>query len=313
MKTLTLFDENFYPAWNALYLVPLMNLHRLVFIDFYKMEEYDTFSLIDAYLSSSELREKMDKGISSALNACDKQCLNSVDYSLCKKKTEEAADPALLHWMADIYTLFQWMYSISSKEIVKRIPAHELARVYYPLHEATEKNACEKLLHIYFRDIEEKGKNSMNRIGSFREENSFLSNFYDAPVTYNRITYNNSEAAFHSQQVLTDEERMAFSSLHATEAKKLGRKVSIRYDWEAIKVQIMKDIVYAKFSQNEELGEKLIATGDAYLEEGNDWEDRVWGTVDGKGANLLGNILMEVREKLSKERQQMTDFEKEGL
>lgn len=159
-----------------------------------------------------------------------------------------------------------------------------------------------KKLYKYFKDIEERRKNSMEKIGSFKEEYYFLSNFYDAPVTYNRITYKNNEAAFQAQKVLTDEERMAFSSLNATEAKKLGRKVSLRYDWEAVKVQVMKDIVYAKFSQNEELCDKLIATGDAYLEEGNDWGDRIWGTVDGKGANILGKILMEVREKLGKER-----------
>ena len=60
----------------------------------------------------------------------------------------------------------------------------------------------------------------------------------------------------------------------------------------------MKDIVLAKFTQNQFLKEKLLATGDAYLIEGNTWGDRVWGQVNGVGQNRLGKILMEVRDML---------------
>ena len=60
----------------------------------------------------------------------------------------------------------------------------------------------------------------------------------------------------------------------------------------------MREIVEAKFEQNPQLREMLLATGDAYLEEGNTWGDRTWGTVNGVGANNLGRILMDVREGL---------------
>lgn len=63
----------------------------------------------------------------------------------------------------------------------------------------------------------------------------------------------------------------------------------------------MKDIVMAKFTQNEDLKEKLLSTGNTYLEEGNTWGDRIWGVVDSNGANLLGNILMNVRKELQLE------------
>lgn len=53
-----------------------------------------------------------------------------------------------------------------------------------------------------------------------------------------------------------------------------------------------------KFTQNTELADKLLATGDAYLEEGNTWGDRIWGTVNGSGANRLGVILMQIRAEL---------------
>lgn len=72
----------------------------------------------------------------------------------------------------------------------------------------------------------------------------------------------------------------------------------MRKDWEAVKVRIMEEIVRAKFTQNTELADKLLATGDAYLEEGNTWDDRIWGTVNSSGANRLGVILMQIRAEI---------------
>lgn len=63
----------------------------------------------------------------------------------------------------------------------------------------------------------------------------------------------------------------------------------------------MYEICKAKFTQNEDLKAKLLATGNDILEEGNTWGDRVWGTVNGVGENRLGKILMRVREELRNE------------
>ena len=60
----------------------------------------------------------------------------------------------------------------------------------------------------------------------------------------------------------------------------------------------MKEIVTAKFEQNELLRQRLKETGTAYLIEGNTWGDTFWGKVDSKGENHLGLILMDVREEL---------------
>lgn len=57
-------------------------------------------------------------------------------------------------------------------------------------------------------------------------------------------------------------------------------------------------IVFTKFDQHQELAQKLLETDDTYLEEENTWGDQFWGTVNGKGANYLGYILMETRETL---------------
>lgn len=136
------------------------------------------------------------------------------------------------------------------------------------------------------------------KIDSFRNEYFFLSNFYEAPITYEGLTYQNNEAAFQAQKCADPKEREAFTKMNPSEAKRAGRRVQLRKDWENIKTSIMADIVMAKFRQNSELAEKLLATGDACLEEGNDWGDRIWGTVNGQGANCLGRILMNTRENL---------------
>lgn len=141
----------------------------------------------------------------------------------------------------------------------------------------------------------------MDKINSFRDENYYLSNFYECPITYDGRTYKNNEAAFQSMKCINPKDREQFISLNPSESKHLGRKVNLRKDWEDVKVSIMKDIVFAKFSQNEDIKEKLLATNKIYLEEGNTWGDRIWGTVNGKGQNLLGKILMEVREQLQLE------------
>lgn len=141
-------------------------------------------------------------------------------------------------------------------------------------------------------------KGDINMINEFRGENYFLSNFYESPVSYKGLTYKNNEAAFQAQKCIKDDEKKLFTDLNPSEAKKLGRKIPLRKDWEDIKINVMRDIVRAKFDQNEDLAEKLISTGDEYLEEGNTWGDKIWGTVNGKGANNLGRILMEIREEL---------------
>ena len=140
-------------------------------------------------------------------------------------------------------------------------------------------------------------KNYKNVIDAFVGDYAFLSNFYPCTVTYNGLTYQNTEAAFQAQKVLTDEERQEFTSLTASEAKRLGRHVDLRKDWEKVKLMEMFNIVYAKFKQHPELAKKLAETDDCYLEEGNWWHDNFWGVCNGEGLNELGKILMTIRNE----------------
>lgn len=135
-------------------------------------------------------------------------------------------------------------------------------------------------------------------INSFKGKYYFLSNFYSAPITWSGITYQNNESAFQSAKVLDRTIMKQFSTLDPSSAKREGRNVQLRRDWETVKYDIMYEICLAKFSQNEELKLKLLATGDEHLEEGNNWGDTIWGTVNGKGQNNLGKILMRVRDEL---------------
>ena len=64
---------------------------------------------------------------------------------------------------------------------------------------------------------------------------------------------------------------------------------------------MMEEILRAKFTQNLDLKEKLLATSDRLLVEGNTWNDRFWGVCKGKGANHLGKLLMKIRAELSGE------------
>jgi hypothetical protein len=83
-------------------------------------------------------------------------------------------------------------------------------------------------------------------------------------------------------------------------AARLGRSrsVPIRKDWESSKDDIMREAVRMKFTHNLEMRKILLSTGDAQLVE-HTKNDRYWGDGgDGTGRNMLGKILMEVRDEL---------------
>ena len=141
----------------------------------------------------------------------------------------------------------------------------------------------------------------MNKIDEFRGKFYFLSNFYSAPVTYGGITYQNNEAAFQAMKVLSNDIRKQFAELSPNHAKRKGRNVKLRDDWESVKEQYMYEIVLAKFRQNEVLRKRLLATGSCELIEGNTWGDVIWGVCRGRGQNKLGKILMRVRSELKDE------------
>ena len=90
----------------------------------------------------------------------------------------------------------------------------------------------------------------MNEIKEFRGEFYFLSNFYNAKIEYNGYRFQNNEAAF--QAMKCPDRANEFRYLNGSESKRLGRRVTLREDWETVKDQIMYEICCAKFERSEE-------------------------------------------------------------
>ncbi len=143
----------------------------------------------------------------------------------------------------------------------------------------------------------------MKPITSFGLEYKFLSNFYPCSIRWCGILFDTAEHAYQAEKTLDVHERMSIA-LQSTpgRAKRAGQKVTIRPDWEHIKVETMEAIVTVKFRQNPSIMNMLISTDDADLIEGNLHHDNFWGNCicnkcrNIEGLNHLGKILMKVRE-----------------
>lgn len=136
-------------------------------------------------------------------------------------------------------------------------------------------------------------------IDKFEDEYRFLSNFDTHPFTFKDRLFKSVEHAYQAYKATnrTDFELVANASTPGR-AKRAGRTIECRPDWEDIKVDIMLQLVRAKFISNPHLTDKLLDTGDRELIEGNTWGDTFWGVCNNKGHNMLGIILMKVREEL---------------
>ena len=131
-----------------------------------------------------------------------------------------------------------------------------------------------------------------------------FSNFYPAPATYEGITFTTGESAFQAAKTLDVEIRRAFRSISPSDAKRKGRKLKLRSDWEQVKYQVMLDVLRSKF-QDLQLRQMLLDTGMRLIVENTtSWHDNEWGDCLCKkcthitGKNLLGKALMELREEL---------------
>jgi len=136
------------------------------------------------------------------------------------------------------------------------------------------------------------------------ESNAYLSNWYPASIFLKGKIWPSSEHYYQAQKLAgTEFEEVCrrMESPRLTFEFTRRPEIPVRKDWEAVKVDVMRDAVYAKFEQNPELKEKLLETGDLKIVE-NSPVDFFWGVgSDGSGENTLGKILMEVRERLRKE------------
>ena len=167
--------------------------------------------------------------------------------------------------------------------------------------------------------IDFKGKFSMRKIICFHnpdEENAWFSNWYLSDFEFDGMKFSSLEQymMYKKAEVFGDAEisKEILNTDDVGKIKALGREVKNYNDtiWNGLRQVVVFEGLYAKFSQNDELKEKLLATGEDFLAEAA-VNDTIWGIglsmtdenrfhMDKwKGQNLLGFSLMEVRNRLN--------------
>lgn len=155
------------------------------------------------------------------------------------------------------------------------------------------------------------GLDTDERVCFYEQEFYPLSNFSAFVLWWKGDRFDTSEAAYHwekfppskYQRLLGEESDIARTirfAGSAHEAFKIAEREAHhrRPDWDAVKVDIMRQILRAKVTQHEYVRRKLMQTGDRELVE-NSWRDSFWGWgEDRKGQNMLGKLWMEIRAEL---------------
>jgi ribA/ribD-fused uncharacterized protein len=143
-----------------------------------------------------------------------------------------------------------------------------------------------------------------DEIRGFNGEWAFLSNFAVSRIIVSGKAYATVEHAYQAHKAVrpADHERIRQADT-AGQAKRLGRQVPIRDDWEQVKVALMELFVGRKF-QDPWMAEHLLATDNRLLVETNTWHDDYWGDcvcaghIHRPGRNELGKVLMAIRERM---------------
>jgi len=138
----------------------------------------------------------------------------------------------------------------------------------------------------------------------FKSKYDFLSNFYPSRVRYNGKLFPTVEHAYQYAKMHDPVfKKLIQEASTPGQAKRLGKRGPIVAGWDNKKIPIMLTLLKAKF-KDEALKKKLLATGLIKLEEGNTWHDNFWGNCECEnckikpGENMLGTLLMQVRDEL---------------
>lgn len=141
-------------------------------------------------------------------------------------------------------------------------------------------------------------------INSFRGEYKYLSNFYPCAIKYNGNMFESTEAAYMSAKNDDPEWLKYCMDPQNTPAmiKKKSYSITIRPNWDDMKLSVMEEVLRYKFFKHRGLGDMLLATGHQNLVEGTTWNDRFWGVdvtvTPNIGENHLGRLLMKLRDEL---------------
>jgi ribA/ribD-fused uncharacterized protein len=134
-----------------------------------------------------------------------------------------------------------------------------------------------------------------------KEEFGCFSNFAAYTIELDGKVWPTSEHYFQAQKFAGTEFEEEIRRVRSPMvAARMGRDRGkpLRADWERVKDEVMRRAVLAKFTQHAELRDKLLKTGEAVLVE-HTRNDSYWGDGgDGRGRNMLGQILVSIREEL---------------
>jgi ribA/ribD-fused uncharacterized protein len=136
-------------------------------------------------------------------------------------------------------------------------------------------------------------------IKGFFGDYRWLSNYHVSPVIYEGVEYGSSEAAYQSAKCDDLYIKSQFQKLTPLQSKQYSKTIPLKKGWDNIKKGIMYQVLVSKFTLTPELSQQLIETGDKYIEETNYWGDTYWGVCEGRGKNILGELLMQIRKELN--------------
>lgn len=141
-------------------------------------------------------------------------------------------------------------------------------------------------------------------INSFHAPYRFLSNFAEvnSGLHWRGLRALTAEHLFAAAKTSDVNEQLLICAAPSPgHAKRMGRTVTLRSNWNDVRISIMSELIAAKFGPDHpQLVNALIATGTAHLAEGNSWGDTFWGvnTATGQGENWLGHLLMLRRSQI---------------
>jgi len=138
-------------------------------------------------------------------------------------------------------------------------------------------------------------------IQEFQGDYRWLSNFWPARVGLDGVFYPTVEHAYQAGKTIIRAERHdIWLAPSPGKAKRWGKNVTLRPDWEVVKLSIMEALLRQKFAQYQ-MYEKLLATEDQQIVEGNRWHDNYWGDclcqncVTVPGHNWMGYLIEKIR------------------
>ena len=154
----------------------------------------------------------------------------------------------------------------------------------------------------------ESNNNNTIYIQSTAQENGFLNTFFKIENGFriDGLSYNSSEHFFQSKKfefsdpAYFDTVRTSPSSNKAHQLGNARNGGILRPDWDAVKFDVMYQGNFEKFSQNEDLKKMLLDTGDKKISQLSN-SDKFWSVTPNGGKDLLGRILMKIRETLKNE------------